>query len=505
MKNIYNKSKILLLSFGMIIISCSENNLDINPADQYSIETFWVTQEHANAGLTGTYQVLNNLYGGSWIFETDMVTPNSWGYNENGSVGPLARGVQLTTDPTILGRWKVCYSGIGRANTFLDKVNKVTMDANLKLRMIGEAKFLRGMYYFHLIDYFGDVPLILETPDAQLHSNLPRNTKASVVNQIILDLDDAIKVLPVSYASSDKGRATKGAALSLKARLLLYEKKWAAAAEAATAVMNLKVYTLFPNYREIFRIQNENNSEVIFNVEFLAPRFTNNFDQAIFILNTPAPTKDLVDSYLMADGKSIKNSPLYNPSKPYENRDPRLHQTIAVIGYKFNGKVIQLPDVINTGFGLKKYTSFSDDVNTAIIPPSTELNPIIIRYAEILLTYAEAQNESVGPDASVYSAINQIRSRPSVKMPELEAGLSKEQMREIIRQERRIELAFEGLYYSDIRRWQTAEIVNNGPIFNYMGKTITNRTFNKNRDYLWPIPFTEIQENPKLIQNPGYN
>ena len=153
MKNIYNKSKILLLSFGMIIISCSEDNLDINPADQYSIETFWVTQEHANAGLTGTYQVLNNLYGGSWIFETDMVTPNAWGYNENGSVGPLARGVQLTTDPTILGRWKVCYSGIGRANTFLDKVNKVTMDANLKLRMIGEAKFLRGMYYFHLIDY----------------------------------------------------------------------------------------------------------------------------------------------------------------------------------------------------------------------------------------------------------------------------------------------------------------------------------------------------------------
>jgi hypothetical protein len=251
-------------------------------------------------------------------------------------------------------------------------------------------------------------------------------------------------------------------------------------------------------------IQNENNSEVIFNVEFLAPRFTNNFDQSIYILNTPAPTKDLVDSYLMNDGKSIKNSALYNPSKPYENRDPRLHQTIAVIGYKFNGKITQLPDVINTGFGLKKYTSFSDDVNTAIVPPSTELNPIIIRYAEILLTYAEAQNENVGPDASVYSAINQIRSRPSVKMPELEVGLSKEQMREIIRQERRIELAFEGLYYSDIRRWQTAEIVNNGPIFNYMGKTITNRTFNKNRDYLWPIPFTEIQENPKLIQNPGY-
>jgi hypothetical protein len=332
-----------------------------------------------------------------------------------------------------------------------------------------------------------------------------RTTKDVVVNQIILDLDEAIKVLPVSYATTDKGRATKGAALSLKARMLLYEGKWAAASQAAKEVMDLKAYALFPNYREMFRLQNENNSEVIFNVEFLAPRFTNNFDQSIYILNTPAPIKDLVDSYLMTDGKSIGNSSLYNPNQPYENRDPRLHQTIAVIGYKFNGKLTQLRDVVNTGFGLKKYTSFLDDVSTAVVPPNTELNPIVIRYAEILLTYAEAQNENVGPDASVYLALNAIRSRPSVKMVQVSPGLSKEEMRIVIRNERRIELAFEGLYYSDIRRWRTAEIVNNGAIFNYEGKPITNRTFNKNRDYLWPIPFTQIQENPQLIQNPGYN
>lgn len=502
-----NASKNYFIFTIMIIISnsCVFENLNINPSDQYSAETFWNTEANANSGLIGCYQVLRNLYGGGWVYETDMVTPNAWGYNEDGGLGPLARGVQLTTDGTIAGRWNVSYLGIGRTNTFLDNIGNIKMRDDLKVRMTGEAKFLRALYYFDLVNYFGGVPLILETPDAEKHSALPRTTKDVVVNQIILDLDEAIKVLPVSYGITDKGRATKGAALSLKARMLLYEGKWAAASQAAKEVMDLKAYALFPNYREMFRLQNENNSEVIFNVEFLAPRFTNNFDQSIYILNTPAPIKDLVDSYLMTDGKSIGNSSLYNPNQPYENRDPRLHQTIAVIGYKFNGKLTQLRDVVNTGFGLKKYTSFLDDVSTAVVPPNTELNPIVIRYAEILLTYAEAQNENVGPDASVYLALNAIRARPSVKMVQVSPGLSKEEMRIVIRNERRIELAFEGLYYSDIRRWRTAEIVNNGAIFNYEGKPITNRTFNKNRDYLWPIPFTQIQENPQLIQNPGYN
>lgn len=484
------------------IVACSEDVLEINPTDQYSIDTFWETEEHANAGLTGCYQVLRSTFGS--LFETDMVTPNAWGYNENGGLGPLARGVQLTTDPALAGKWNVSYSGIGRANTFLNNIDDVNMNEDLKKRMIGEAKFLRALYYFQLINYFGDVPLILETPDAELHSDLPRDPKVLVVTQILKDLEEASNVLPIIYEDKDTGRATKGAAISLKSRLLLYEENWPAAAEAAKEVIDLNVYSLFPNYRELFMIENENNEEVIFNVEFLAPRFTNNYDQSIYILNTPAPLKDLVDSYLMIDGLSIQESPLYDSSMPYENRDPRLHQSIACIGYPFNGKITELSDVVNTGFGMKKFTSFSDEISN-IVPPNTELNPIVMRYAETLLTYAEAQNEAVGPDQSVYDALNLLRSRTSVNMPEVQSGLSKEEMRELIRLERRIELAFEGLYYSDIRRWRTAEVVNNGPIYNYEGNVITNRTFNKDRDYLWPVPFVQIQENPELTQNPGYN
>lgn len=506
MKILFNyRSIILVVSLLVIASGCNEESLDIDSADQYSIETFWKTEEHASAGLSGCYESLRNFYGGNWVYETDLITPNGWGYNENGGVGPLARGVHTTTDGLIASKWNQAYQGVGRTNTFLDRIGGINMNEALKTRMAGEAKFLRALFYFNLVNYFGGVPLILETPDAEKHSNLPRNERAEVVAQILTDLDEAIAVLPPTYAAKDIGRATVGAALALKARMLLYDSNWAGAAQAAKQVMDLGVYSLFPNYRDLFKRQNEHNSEVIFNVEFLAPRFTNNFDQPIYILNTPAPLKDLVDAYLMKDGLSIAESPLFNSSAPYENRDPRLHQTIAVIGYKYNGKIVQLSDVVNTGFGMKKWTSFADEINTAIIPPSTELNPILIRYAEVLLTYAEAQNEAVGPDASVYNAINAVRARASVNMPPVEPGLTKEEMREVIRLERRIEHAFEGLYYADIRRWKTAEVVNNGPIYNYQGNPITVRTFDKARDYLWPIPYVEIQENKELEQNPNYH
>lgn len=496
------------ISFAALLLVCGascNDQLEIDPADQYSIATFWKTEEHARAGLSACYESMRGFYGGNWVYETDLITPNGWGYNENGGVGPLARGVHTTTDGIFASKWNQAYEGVGRTNTFLDRIGGIAMDDNLKKRMTGEAKFLRALFYFNLVNYFGGVPLILETPDAEKHSDLPRAERSAVVTQIFKDLDEAAAVLPPTYPAKDVGRITVGAALALKARLQLYEEDWSGAAETAQDVMDLEVYSLFPNYRDLFKIQNEHNAEVILNVEFLAPRFNNNFDQPIYILNTPAPLKDLADAYLMNDGLPMTESSAFDAAHPYDNRDPRLHQTIAVIGYQYNGKIVKLADVVNTGFGMKKWTSFADDVNTAIIPPSTELNPILIRYAEVLLTFAEARNEASGPDASVYEALNALRSRESVNMPDVTPGLTKEEMREVIRLERRIELAFEGLYYSDIRRWRTAEIVNNGPIYNYEGNPITNRTFDKDRDYLWPIPFVQIQENPALEQNPNYH
>jgi hypothetical protein len=477
--------------------------LDIDPSDRYSADTFWKTEEHAKAGLSGCYRALFP-WRANYFFEFDMITSNAMPYNEGNGTQAIGKGEHLSTTPLITSLWKDCYTGIGRTNTFLDNIDGVTMGDDLRKRMTGEAKFLRAFFYLNLIDKFGDVPLIIETPNAAKHASLPRDSKGAIVEQILKDLTEAAPVLPNTYSGSDLGRVTKGAALALKARVLLYNERWSEAAETAKAVMDLNVYSLFNDYRYFFSEANKHNEEVIFNVESSLPDFPTEHDQAIFRLNRPAPLKELVDKYQMTDGKSIRESPLYDPEKPYENRDPRLHYSITVIGYPYNGKPITKQDVMTTGFGMKKYTSYRDDEEIPLVERAA-INTILIRYAEVLLTYAEARNEASGPDASVYDALNQVRSREGVSMPDVQQGLTKEQLREAIRLERRIELALEGLYYSDILRWKTAEIENNGTMHDADNIDIVIRKFRPDRDYLWPIPYNQTVLNPNLVQNPNWD
>ena len=425
-------------------------------------------------------------------------------YNESNGTHAIGKGEHLSTTPLIATLWTNCYKGIGRTNTFLDKIDGVTMTEDLRTRMTGEAKFLRAFFYFHLADKFGGVPLITETPSAAKHADLPRDTKEAVVEQILKDLTEAAAALPNTYSGSDLGRATKGAALALKARTLLYNGRWSEAAETAKAVIDLNVYSLFNNYRYFFSEANKHNEEVIFNVESSLPDYQTTHDQTIFRLNRPAPLKELVDKYQMIDGLPISESPLYDPEKPYENRDPRLHYSITVIGYPYNGKPITKADVMTTGFGMKKYTSYTDDEEIALVERSA-FNSILIRYAEVLLTYAEAQNEASGPSAAVYDALNRVRGRTGVDMPPVPEGLTKEQLREAIRLERRIELALEGLYYSDILRWRTAETENSGAMHDADGIEIVIRKFRPDRDYLWPIPYNQTVLNPNLVQNPNWD
>ena len=269
--------------------------------------------------------------------------------------------------------------------------------------------------------------------------------------------------------------------------------------------MDLKTYSLFPDYRGLFYAENEGNAEVIFDAQFKFPEFAHGFDVNLDQFNVTAPLPDLVSDYYATDGKPITQSSVYNPQKPFDNRDPRLLATVITIGSQYKGAPVTESQYPQTGYGQKKYTIYKDTERpTAIkVDGQSDLNFIVMRYADVLLMYAEAQNEAVGPDASVYDAVNQVRRR--VKMPDLPAGLSKEAMRGEIRHERRVELAGEGLYYFDIRRWRTAEKVLNTDVVNAKGQRIGTRRFNAARDYLWPIPSVEIQLNPALIQNPGYN
>jgi len=482
--------------------SC-DSLLDVDPADQYSTETFWKTEEHAKAGLMGSYNALlpwRSLH----TMEFDMLTSNGMPYNEANGTQAIGKGEHLSTTYLIEALWKNCYTGIGRANTLIDNIVTVDMGEAEKAKMVGEAKFLRAFFYLNMADKFGGVPLITEAPNADKHADLPRNTKEEVIAQVIKDLDDAIAVLPDSYASADLGRATKGAALALKARTLLYNERWTDAANAAKEVMNSGTYALFDDYRHFFSEANKHNSEVIFNIETKIPEYPTDYDQNIWRLNRPAPLKELIDTYLCTDGKTIQESSVYDPANPYENRDPRLLKSIVCIGYPYLGKTITKEDVVTTGFGLKKYTSYEDDVTIPLVERSA-FNFILIRYAEVLLTYAEAQNEANGPDESVYDAINQLRKRPDIAMPEVPKGLTKDQMREVIRRERRIELTFEGLYYSDILRWKAAEKENVGMMHNSEGIEVVKRSFNPNRDYLWPIPYNQIVLNNNLKQNPNWD
>lgn len=496
------KKYIYIIVF-FILVSC-DSLLDVNPTDQYSTDTFWLDSEQFEAALSGAYK---NFHNSQVMFkgETDMLTPNSVAYNEANDTKNIGRGAGTTTSSLFLAFWRNSYRGIGRANTILDKIDQSPLTSTQKNQIKGEALFIRALYYSVLIDHFGDVPLILETPDNDKHGDLGRSPKSEILNQIVTDLTSAASLLPSTYPVAGKGRASKGAALALKSRVLLYNERWVEAAQAAKDVIDLGVYELFPHYRKMYLLENENNKEVIFDIQYKVPFFTHSFDNEIQTLNRPAPAKDLVDAYLMIDGKTINESPLYDPSKPYENRDPRLHQSIVCIGYPYNGKIATAGDVVTTGFGQKKMTTFSDDITIQVTAGNSEVNPIVIRYAEVLLTYAEALNEAnPNPTAEVYWALNMIRKRPSVNMPEISPGLDKNQMRETIRLERRIEMAFEGLYYSDIRRWKIAEIVNNKPVLNHLGMLYENRVFNKVRDYLWPIPADEIVENRNLTQNPGW-
>lgn len=510
----------------LIVTGCDKSRLDTSPDNKYVESNFWTSAAAANAALSGCYATLTytGLFGGvaTPLFE-ETASPNAYNYDNSAGFNFIAEGQQMPSSSGIIqARYHDCYTGVGRCNTFLVKVDEVpNMDEAVRDRMKGEAKFLRALYYFMLENYYGGVPLILDPPDRATQADLPRSSREEMVTQIVADLDDAASILPLQYSGGDLGRATKGAALSLKARVLLFEAsplfntsndvvKWKAAADAAKAVMDLAPdadYGLYDNYRNLFLPQNENNQEVIFDVQFIYPDLGNSFDLIDKQYNTNAPLLGLAEAYEMNNGLPITDPASgYDPNNPYANRDPRLYQTIVYPGDSFMNVIVTPTRFAITGYGLKKYSIYdkgpAPEGQGDLKSGQSETNYIVLRYADILLMYAEAQNEAVGPDASVYAAINEVRKRAG--MPDIPAIYGQSELREVIRHERRIEFAGEGMYYNDIRRWKTAEVVLNAPIYTYNKSQIETRKFNPARDYFWPIPQTELDLNPALEQNPGY-
>jgi len=515
----------------LVFAGCDRGMLDALPTDRLLTDNFWKSQADAEMAVNALY---NDLDGTS-IFFLDALTDIAHVNQPFDTDAYIAVGIYDASSSRLYNTWRNAYKGIGGANYFLDNVGKLdnVADAALIDRYRGEAKTLRAYQYSKLAYLFGEVPLISTTLTLAESRSVRRASLKDIHDFIDGELGEAADLLPDSYTGTDRGRITKWAAIGLKARNNLYAGRYHQAAEDADRIIQSGQFALWTSYGSLFSYAAENNTEVLLDKQFLENSQVHN---AFYLLapysqrnsqSAYVPTKALVDQYEMANGKPITD-PMsgYDPDNPYTARDPRLHLSIFLDGDPLPDGTTFRPapnsggaDAVGstyiastTGFNVKKYVDPADFPN----PQRSGLNIILLRYAEVLLTYAEAKTELGEIDQSVLDAINTVRNaRTDVKLPDLPGGMSQAQLREAIRRERTVELAFEGLHLADVRRWRTAELVVPGKIHgityqNDNGETVVveaaseSRTFNPAKHYLWPVPQKERDMNPNLEQNPGW-
>lgn len=510
----------VITAFIFGLNSCDEDFLNVSPKDEISSESFFKTTNDATQALVGVYNTL--IQNSDYTMIQKALAHNVWSDDavnvwQGSDYNTIAAGSFGSDYWFFQNNWTQLYRNIRRTNVFLTNIDQTEMDENLKKTYIAEVKFFRAYYYHQLVILFGGVPIV-EHPLSLEELKIPRNKRSEVINFILTDLDNAIPDLQTIPA--EPGRITNGAAWALKSRVLLYEYRFQEAAEAAQNVMEQEQYGLYTadgnqSYVTLFSQSNENNKEVIFDVQFTDQDGYGSPEQ--LWLNPSSlsgwaalnPLKSLIDEFEDIDGDPISASAVYDPENPFLNRDPRLDMSILYTGslvVDHNG----VSHTLNTLSGTDASTRSGYLVRKGADPESfvpgitSGKNYILIRYAEVLLNYAEAKNEASGPDVSVYAAVNSIRSRAG--MPDLPSGLSKTEMRERIRHERRVELCLEGHRTFDIKRWGIAPAVMNGGIYGVGPNPIENRTFDPDKNYLFPIPQTQIDLTGKeiLLQNPGY-
>jgi hypothetical protein len=471
--------------------------------------------------------------------------------------------------------WDITYANIRRVNVFLSHIATTPLSASLQSRLIGEARFLRAWYYFILIKHYGGVPLVGDVV-YQATDKIPgkRNTYAECVSYIESECNAAANLLPLQQNGLDYGRITKGACLALKSRLLLYAasplfngraemdgilgyptadaSRWNKAAQAALDVINLGKYKLLdtvappgslPGYTAGYGFQKvfviRKNPEYI-----LAVMAANNRTlEAIWDPPTRTgagsanPYQELVDAFGTINGKPITTdiksatNPLgYDAANPYLNRDPRFNwsiifnesqrlnvsKTVSMV-FTYTGAAQDGAPITKTGYYLRKL--LDDNTIASSTSGTTERCFPLIRYAEILLNYAEASNEA-GDINTAYTQLKAVRKRAGIlpgtdNQYGLTTGLSKDDMRTVIQNERRVELAIEEHRYWDVRRWKIAENVSNKPLhgvsiiktgstYTYTPTTIRTPVFTSPKWYLWPIPQGEVNKSTDLQQNPGW-
>ena len=532
-----------------LIFSCSKNVLDQKPLDKYSDAAVWQDPALIGTFINNTYRIMPTGFYVTQALplaclsdEASVRNNSNFDVINKGNISPSSLGPLDYWTPNNNQSY---YQVITKCNVFLDNIQSSDIDTAIKNNMIGEMMVLRAYSYFRLISLYGGVPLVTKQFTLNDDFSIPRNTYEECMDFIVTELDKAAKLLPLEYDADNKGRITKGAALAIKSRALLYaasplnnptndKSKWQKASDAAKAVIDLNKYSLYPDYKNLFLEKALYNSEIIWSrpynnivdpesinlilEQLLYPNGYNGYSQA-------DPLQNLVDQYETTNGVLPKDDPSYNPQNPYVNRDPRFYASILYNGALFKGRQVEMftpggkdsPEGIDgkdasvTGYTVRK---FVDESITNPSAANTGNTPwIFFRYAEILLNYAEAQY-FLGDESTCRDFINMVRSRPGVEMPPVtESGAA---LLTRLQHEREIELVFEEHRYFDVRRWKIAPVTLNSDAVKMVvqkdqatGETLyTPQVFQDrqffDKNYLAPIPQSEIDKDPALEQNPGY-
>lgn len=546
----YNSCNLIICVLVALLLFVSCNGyLDIVPKNSVSDATLWENESTAELFLNGIYADIPGDYY------------NQFDAEENWSDDALNGGVSGEYSWTIYAQagytsenvrhfWNL-FSSVRKCNLFIQKINEHDFTENWKNQHLAEARFLRAYFYMWMCTAHGGVPIITDVLNYQEQENeifRSRNTIEETFKFIINECNEIVDDLPLK---SSNGRITQSAALALKGYCELFwasplyntnneSTRWETAASTYKKIIDSKTYTLFPDYNALFLEENNGNVETIFAKQHLGGtslgssheglhgvRMTNGSMTSWALLN---PTQEIVDQYFMENGLPISNSESgYDPQNPYAKREKRFYQSIVFDDAEWNGDKIYTRrgigsgneidlDVVNERTGTGYYLKKGMNPKHAVVGENSlsSADFIIFRYAEILLSYAEAQNEANGPDASVYESINKVRERS--ELPPLSIGFTKNEMRRAIHQERRVELAFENKRWRDLLRLKIAEEKLNGTfhamLIEQENGELTYKIvpaaegavkFISPKNYLLPIPQTAIDRNPNLKQNPGYD
>lgn len=537
--------KYILFCLGLTVL-CSCNDMDPIPTDKYGDVTFWQSKDNAETMVNMAY---SQMYSADKMWDDEALSDNIFEGRSNTAQRIIRNGIADPSLGKFADEWKWVFEGIKTCHVFLENVDKVpNMDAALKEKRIAEIRFIRAYLYFRLVNFYGDVPFFTKDITLAESRTIARTSKSTVLSFIHTELDEIMEILPNrdALAPADRGRITNGAACAFQARAYLYESNWEKTITYCEKLINEQskygTYSLFPNYADLFTAKNEYNQEVILDCGYVPSLRTwaKYYDAAPIStgarLNAYAPVQSLVDNYLTATGLEIGKDASYNENNPYVNRDPRLAATVvfhlgewphadgttATIYIKpgTGSTTIEKMDLYvsassnstATGYYIKKY----NDV-TATTTFDSGLNIIMFRYADVLLMYAEAKFEQGQLNSTIWDlTIKPIRERAGFTNPSAlnyPSTLSETEMRKVIRNERRSELALEGLRYYDIVRWKAGTEYLNGYIYgakfassNTAYIRLDNRSFNENRDYLWSVPLNQMDLNNNLRpNNPGYS